>query len=127
MAAKNGTAAKYLDEMITESSKRILHAMAAAPEDAQGDWLQAAQCEEQVAYWLEVEGLELEAVIHRYSAASCFAKAERYAEAVTLARSALSFSLKAAHRLEIEVSLKKWLTKAKRRPRKTAKKSASVT
>jgi hypothetical protein len=113
-AIKNGTKKNWLEAKLADASRRILHAMAADPAEAKVEWAEAADAEVDVAGLLEVEGRNLEAAIHRFSAASSFAKAERYADAITLARSALSFSLKEAHRREIETYLKKWLSKARK-------------
>ena len=124
-AVKNGTRTKWLDTMLNEASRRILHAMALAAGEAEAEWVRAAECEERVACLLEAGGDDLEAAIHRFSAASCFAKAQKFADAVTLARSALSYALKEDYRLEIERYLKKWLAKAKTQLQRQARKQTA--
>jgi hypothetical protein len=128
---KNGTKQSLLDTVLDEASWLITHADSLSchgrKKEAQAEWLRAATCEEQVACLLETEGQDLEAAIHRVSAASCFAKAERYADAVTLVRSALSFSIQEDNRLEIEGYRKEWLAKAKKQLRRDLRKqTASV-
>jgi hypothetical protein len=122
--ARNGTGTNQLDAMIQESSKQIMQALRFARGEAsyKENWLRAAECEEQVAYRLELDGCDLDTAIHRFSAASCYAKAEQYAEAITLARSALSFSLRDAHRSEIVSYVKKWLAIGKKKLRNKGRK-----
>lgn len=117
-AARNGTKKTRLDRLVAEASQRNLRALAAPAHKAKRAWTRAAELEELVSCWLEVEGHELDAAIHRFSAASCFAKAERYADAIILARSALSFTLKSSQRLEVEGYLKKWQAKARNQLRR---------
>jgi hypothetical protein len=123
---KNGTRLQLLDALRSETSGRILRAMALVAQDAiveaEVEWLHAAAGEEQVACLLEAEGHDLEAAVHRVSAASCFARVQQYSHAVTQLRAALSFSLRPKYRQEIEGLLKKWLSKAKAQVRKEIRK-----
>ena len=50
----------------------------------------AAAYEERIAALLDTEGRDLEASVHRISAASCYAKADHLGHAVNLYRAALS-------------------------------------
>ena len=59
-------------------------------ETAQPLFLSAAAYEEQIAPILDAKGRELEAAVHRISAASCYRKAGDLNRAVNLYRAALS-------------------------------------
>ena len=124
--SKNGHKSKYLEEMLDEASWLITHADSLERyhrgDEARAEWLRAARCEVDVACLLENDGKILEASIHRFSAASCFAKAECYADAVTLANSAMSGSLKESFRKEIEGCIKHWIGKATKQIRPPIKK-----
>jgi hypothetical protein len=117
---KNGTKATLLEKLLGETSRRILHAMALPPAEAEAEWLRAAACEKEVACLLDAGKQDVEAATHYVSAASCYARAQRYSEAVPLLRSALSFSLRAGFRSEVETLLKKWAPKAKKQLRQQA-------
>jgi hypothetical protein len=90
--------------MLGEASWLLSHAPALADygrsEEAAGELARAASCEEQVACLLEADGQELEAAIHRVSAAACYGKLGQSTRAVTLLRAALSADLRddAAHK-----------------------------
>ncbi len=122
---KNGTKTPWLEKALQGTSRQILHAMAVAalesPRQADMEWERAADAEERVACLLEAEGHELEAAVHRVSAASCYAKVGHYPHAVTLLKAALSFPLRDAYRREVEKLLKQWLPKAKRLLRQQAR------
>lgn len=68
------------------------HALEAmgVPETARPLWAAAAAHEEQLAPLLEALGWELEAAVHRISAASCYQKAGDPARAINLYRAALA-------------------------------------
>lgn len=70
-------------------------------ETAQPLFLSVAGYEEQIAALLDTDGLELEAAIHRISAASCYAKADRLSHAVNLYRAALSGPLQSNTRTDV--------------------------
>lgn len=59
-------------------------------ETTQPLFFSAAAYEERIAALLDTEGRELEASVHRISAASCYAKADHLGHAVNLYRAALS-------------------------------------
>jgi hypothetical protein len=92
--------------MLGEASWLLSHAQALADygrrEEAAAELARAALCEEQVACLLEADGQELEAAVHRVSAASCYEQLGQYARAVTLLRAALSAELRPSYRAEIE-------------------------
>ena len=70
-------------------------------ETAQPLFLSVASYEEQIAALLDTDGHELEAAIHRISAASCYAKADRLSHAVNLYRAALSGLLQSNTRADV--------------------------
>jgi hypothetical protein len=70
-------------------------------ETAQPLFLSVAGYEEQIAALLDTDGRELEAAIHRISAASCYAKADHLSHAVNLYRAALSGPLQSNTRADV--------------------------
>ncbi len=118
---------KLLEAMLSKTSWQVSHAIAMLDqgqrEEAQAELLRAAASEEQVACLLEAEGHDIEAAAHHVSASSCYAQAKHYVQAVALLRSALSFSLTASYRREIEGLLRDWLPKAQKQLRRQARKA----
>ena len=108
--------ASDLDKMMGEASWLLSHAEALADygrqDEAAAELARAASCEEDVAYWLDVAGRELEAVIHRVSAASCYEQLGQYARAVTLLQAALSADLVDQYRQRVEKLLARCLAQA---------------
>jgi hypothetical protein len=102
---KNASAA-LIDRMLGEASWLLSHAQALTDygrqEEAAAEWARAATCEEQVACLLEFAEQELEAAIHRVSAASCYEKLGQYTRAVTLLHAALAIPLQADFRARVE-------------------------
>ena len=80
-------------------------------ETAQPLFLSAAAYEERIAALLDTEGRELEAAIHRISAASCYAKANHLGHAVNLYRAALSGPLHENTRADVIQLLNDCLTR----------------
>lgn len=113
-----------LDEMLGEASWLLSHAEALADygrkEEAMSELARAAKCEEHVACWLDAQGCEQEAVVHRVSAASCYEQLGEYARAVTLLRAALSASLPDAYRRRAEKQLARCLSKAQKELRRAS-------
>lgn len=119
-----------IDQMLGEASWLLSHAQALGDygrqEEAASELARAATCEEQVATLLDADGQELEAAIHRVSAASCYEKLGQAPRAVTLLRAALSGPLRDDYRARVEQQLARCLTRAqkelsrirKRAPRK---------
>jgi hypothetical protein len=70
-------------------------------ETTQPLFLSAAAYEERIAALLDSEGHELEAAVHRISAASCYAKADHLGHAVNLYRAALSGPLRDKTRADV--------------------------
>lgn len=101
---------KTLKEMMSQKSKILSQAQALSdigiPETAQVLWQSAAQYEEHIAPMLDVLGRELDATIHRISAASCYEKAGDLGRAVNLYRAALSGPLRDDTRVDVEKMLR---------------------
>ncbi len=97
---------KTVKEMMSQKSELLSKAQALAdigiPETAKSLWLSAANYEEHIAPMLDVLGRDLEAAIHRISAASCYEKAGDIERAVNLYRAALSGPLHDDTRQEVE-------------------------
>ena len=123
---KNGSKRTVLDRLRAESSRRILRAMTAASSEAKVKWLEAAASEEETACMFEAEKQDIDAAIHYVSAASCYAKAEQFAQSVPLLRAALSFSIRDSARREAEALLKEWLPKARNQLRRRVRKQPAA-
>ena len=98
-------------------------------EVTQALWSHAAAKEEHLSSLLDAQGLELEAAVHRISAASCYRKAGELGRAVNLFRAALAGPLRDHTRRDVEAMLTECLrdlTRStngpgkKRRPAKAA-------
>ncbi len=129
--AKSKPMPAVMEKMLDEASWLLSHAQALAdygrPDEAAAELVRAATCEEEVACLLEADGQELEAAIHRVSAASCYQKLGHFARAVTLLHAALSAPLREDYRARVEQQLKhclaanhKELRRGSRRQRKPA-------
>jgi hypothetical protein len=79
-------------------------------ETTQPLFLSAAAYEERIAALLDTEGRELEAAVHRISAASCYAKANHLGHAVNLYRAALAGPLRENTRADVLQLLNDCLT-----------------
>jgi hypothetical protein len=103
---KTKPAAVLIDDMLGEASWLISHAQALGDygryEEEAAERLRAACAEEQAASLLEADGQNLEAAIHRVSAASCFEKLGQYTRAVTLLSAALSVELHEDYHAKVE-------------------------
>ncbi|MBI1924060.1 hypothetical protein HYR99_07395 [Candidatus Poribacteria bacterium] len=85
-------------------------------ETAQPLFLSAAAYEECIAPLLDALGRELEAAVHRISAASCYQKAGPLHHAVNLYRAALAGPLREDTRSEVEKMLYDCLEQLTRQP-----------
>jgi hypothetical protein len=72
------------------SKAQAFNTMGMMGETAQALWATAASYEEQIASLLDANGEELEAAVHRISAASCYKKAGNPSRATNLYRAALA-------------------------------------
>lgn len=124
--ARNGNRSNRLDEALRDASWHVSHAMdlavVATKKEIDPLWRLAAAKEEHAALVLEAEGRNLEAAVHRISAASCHEVVEEYDRALSLLHAALSEPMRPAYRAKIEKQLKDCLAKARkklnRRPRR---------
>ncbi|MDE0467416.1 MAG: hypothetical protein OYL97_10180 [Candidatus Poribacteria bacterium] len=114
---------KTLKETMRRKSEILSKAQAlwevGMTETAQPLWLSAATYEEHIAPMLDVLGRELEAAIHRISAASCYEKVGDPSRAVNLYRAALSGPLRDDTRQEVENMLSACLIALNRKPVKS--------
>lgn len=85
-------------------------------ETAQPLFVSTAAYEEQIAALLDTEGRELEAAVHRISAASCYKRADQLSHAVTLYRAALAAPLYEETRSEVMTMLKNCLDRLIQQP-----------
>jgi hypothetical protein len=118
-----------VEELLAEKSAILSKAQALTTmgmgETAQPLWLTAASLEERIAPLLEASGEDLEAAVHRISAASCYEKAGDPSRAANLYRAALGGPLREVTRKEVEAMLAACLARLKdstppRKPRRTA-------
>lgn len=113
---KGKPSAALIEQMLDEASWLLSHAQALADygrlEEAAAEQARAAAGEEQVACLLDADGQELEAAIHRVSAASCYEKMGQHTRAVTLLRAALAAPLHENHRARVEQQLTRCLAQA---------------
>jgi hypothetical protein len=115
---KGKPAVVRLEALLDEASWFLSHAQALADygrrDEAATELARAASSEEDVACLLEADKQDLEAAIHRVSAASCYEKLGQYARAVTLLRAALSAPLPDDYRARVEQQLVRCLVQAQK-------------
>ncbi len=126
---KNKQALTLVEELMAESSAvlskaQVLTSMGMA-QTAEPLWTSAAALQERIAPLLDAEGEDLEAAVHRMSAASCYEKAGDLSRAVNLYRAALAGPLRDVTRKEVETMLARCLARLKiasppRKPRRVA-------
>jgi hypothetical protein len=87
---KGKSSTSLLEQMLDEACWLLSHAQAledyGRADEAAAEWARAASCEEQVACLLDADGQELEAAIHRVSAAWCCKKLGQPVRGATLLR-----------------------------------------
>src|SRR5438874_2660228 len=100
---------RQLDELMAKKTGILSKAQALTtmglPETAQPLWASAASYEERIASLLDAHGNDLEAAVHRISAASCYQKAGDPSRATNLYRAALAGPLREVTRREVEEML----------------------
>jgi hypothetical protein len=105
-----------LELMLDEASWLLSHAQALTDygrhEEAALELARAAAREEEVACLLDSDGQELEAAIHRVSAAWCHERIGQFTRAVTLLRAALSVSLTGDYRDRVDLQLTRCLAQS---------------
>jgi hypothetical protein len=97
---------RKLEELMNEKTAILSKAQAFATvgmrETAQPLWAHAASYEERIAALLDAHGDDLEAAVHRISAASCYQKAGDPSRATNLYRAALAGPLRDVTRKDVE-------------------------
>ena len=116
-----------IEELMTEKSAVLSKAQAltALEQTVQPLWASAAALEERIASLLDARGDDLEAAVHRISAASCHEKAGDPSRAANLYQAALAGPLREVTRKEVEGMLAACLSRLKatasgRKARRTA-------
>jgi hypothetical protein len=111
--AKDSRAVRQIDDLLAQKSVILTKAQALAAmglaETAQPVWASAASYEERIAALLDAHGEDLEAAVHRISAASCYQKAGEPTRATNLYRAALAGPLREGTRKEVEQMLSECL------------------
>jgi hypothetical protein len=109
---------KLIRNLMAENSAILSKAQAFAQmgmaETALPLWESAGSYEERIAPLLDTLGRELEAAVHRISAASCFQKAGDLTRAVNLYRAVLAGPLRENTRRDVEQMLSGCLTRLTR-------------
>ena len=110
---------KTVKQMMGDKSHVLSKAQALSDigmaETAEPLWLSAASYEEQIAPVLDALGRDLEAALHRTSAASCYRKARELSRAANLYRAAFAGPLEDDTRCEVEQMLTECLAQLGRR------------
>jgi len=100
---------RQVEELLAKKAAALSKARALTTmglsETAQPLWANAAAYEERIAALLDANGDDLEAAVHRISAASCYRKAGDASRATNLYRAALAGPLRPITRKEVEEML----------------------
>lgn len=116
MTMARKTSRGLIDRLLGDASRLISHAEALAEQGdaaaARGEWSRAAETEEEAAGVLELVGDEVEAAVHRVSAASCYDEAGEHFRAITLLRAALAADLPGPYRERVAKQLRRTRTRA---------------
>jgi len=106
---KSKPSVRQLEKLMAEKSAVLSKAQVwttiGLRETAQALWAHAASYEERIAALHDAHGDDLEAAVHRISAASCYQKAGDPSRATNLYRAALAGPLRAVTRKEVEKML----------------------
>jgi hypothetical protein len=109
MRAQSKSSLRQIENLMAEKTAILSKAQAlitiGLPETAQTLWAAAASFEEQIASLLDAHGDNLEAAVHRISAASCYQKAGDPSRATNLYRAALAGPLRENTRRDVEAML----------------------
>jgi hypothetical protein len=118
--AKAKRSVALVEELLAEKSGILSQAQALTTmgmqQSAQALWASAAALEERIAPLLDASGDDLEAAVHRISAASCYEKAGDPSRATNLYRAALAGPLHDVTRKEVEQLLAACLARLKAFP-----------
>lgn len=119
---KINSCTKIIKDLMGEKSHILSKAHALSEmgmlETVQPLWMSAAAYEESIALLLDGLGRELEAAVHRISAASCYQKAGDFIRAVNLYRAALAGPLRDDTRQEVDKMLADCLSQLTHQPTK---------
>jgi hypothetical protein len=127
--AKAKRSLALVEELLAEKSAVLSKAQAFTAmgmgQTAQPLWASAASLEERIAPLLDASGDDVEAAVHRISAASCYEKAGDPSRATNLYQAALAGPLRPVTRKEVEGMLAACLARLKastpgRKPRRAA-------
>ena len=114
MSQPNATHTETIKTLMGKKSYQLSKAQALAEigmkETAQPLFLAAASLEERISALLDIEGRELEAAVHRISAASNYKQAGHLSHAVNLYRAALSGPLAEQTQTDVLAMLDECLT-----------------
>jgi hypothetical protein len=112
--ARTKASFRHVEELMAEKSAILTKAQALTTmglaETATALWASAASYEERIASLLDAHGENLEAAVHRISAASAYQKAGDPSRATNLYRAALAGPLREATRKDVESMLSDCLT-----------------
>jgi hypothetical protein len=115
--AKSKRSLALLEELLVEKSAVLSQAQALTTigmgQSARPLWALAAALEERIAPLLDANGDDLEAAVHRISAASCYERAGDPGRATNLYRAALAGPLRDVTRKEVEGMLAVCLARLK--------------
>ena len=114
-----------MDKKSTVLSKAQAFADIGMRETAEPLWATAASYEERIAPLLDSLGRDLEAAVHRISAASCYQKAGEGSRAANLYRAALSGPLRESTRKDVQRMLADCLAQLARASTGSAEKNRS--
>jgi hypothetical protein len=116
--AKPRRSLELVEELLAEKSVVLSKAQALTAmgmgQTAEPLWASAASLEERIAPLLDANGDDLEAAVHRISAASCYEKVGDLSRATNLYRAALAGPLREITRHEVEGMLATCLGRLKR-------------
>ena len=119
---KINSCTKIIKDLMGEKSHILSKAHALSEmgmlETVQPLWMSAAAYEESIALLLDGLGRELEAAVHRISAASCYQKAGDFIRAVNLYRAALAGPLRDDTRQEVDKMIADCLSQLTLQPTK---------
>jgi hypothetical protein len=111
--AKPPSFPRQLEILLAEKSELLSKAQTlmtmGLQETAQPLWASAASCEERIASLLDAHGSQVEAAVHRVSAASCYQHAGDPSRATNLFRAALAGPLRETTRNDVEHMLSECL------------------
>lgn len=114
---------KQVEELMEKKTYVLTKAQAFSAvgmdEFAEPLWASAAAQEERIAPLLETLGRDVEAAMHRVSAASCYEKVGDFARAANLYRAALSGVLLEKTRVDVEKMLASCLSRLAQSPAAT--------